>query len=123
MTRDFTFVKDIVESVIRLIIKPAKPNLNWNGNNPEINTSTAPYQIFNVGNSSPIKLMEYIEALEFAIGIKAKKNFLPMQDGDVPATHADATALEEYIKYKPGTKIEDGISEFVQWYKKYYKVS
>ena len=120
MIRDFTYVDDIVESITRLVVKPAKPNLDWTGNPPHIPTSSAPYQIFNIGNSAPVQLMDYIEALEKAFGKSAKKNMLDMQQGDVPATHADVSALEKYIGFKPKTSVEQGIKNFVNWYKTIY---
>ena len=116
MIRDFTYVDDIVESISRLIVKPAKPNMSWTGNPPHIPTSSAPYQIFNIGNSSPVKLMDYIEALEKVFGIKAKKNMMDIQPGDVPATHADVKALENYIHFKPKTSIEQGVRNFANWF-------
>lgn len=116
MIRDFTFVLDIVESIARLIPKPASPNPAWNGNEPDPSTSSAPYQIFNIGNSDPIGLMDYIHALEVALGKEAIKEYLPLQDGDVPATHADASRLENYVQFKPNTPIQDGVNEFVAWY-------
>jgi len=118
MIRDFTYVDDIVESISRLIVKPARPNMNWTGNPPHIPTSSAPYQIFNIGNSSPVKLMDYIEALEKAFGVKAKKNMMDIQPGDVPATHADVKALENYIHFKPKTSIEQGVRNFANWFNK-----
>jgi len=118
MIRDFTYIDDIVESISRLIKKPATPAKDWTGNPPHIPTSSAPYKIFNIGNSSPVKLMEYIEALEKAFGSKAKKNFMNIQPGDVPYTHADVKALEDYIDFKPKMSIEQGIQKFVDWYKK-----
>jgi len=121
MIRDFTYIDDIVESIVRLVVKPASPNKQWTGNPPHIPTSSAPYQIFNIGNSSPVKLMDYIEALESAFGRKAKKNFMDIQPGDVPHTHADVKALENYIHFKPKTSIEMGIQKFVNWYKNEYK--
>jgi UDP-glucuronate 4-epimerase len=121
MIRDFTYVDDIVESISRLIIKPATPEKGWNGNPPHIPTSSAPYQIFNIGNSSPVKLMDYIEALEKALGIKAKKNMMDIQQGDVPATHADVKALENYTGFRPKTSVEQGVQNFVEWYKNVYK--
>ena len=121
MIRDFTYVDDIVESISRLIKKPAKPEKGWTGNSPHIPTSSAPYRIFNIGNSSPVKLMEYIKALEKAFGRKAKKNMMDIQPGDIPHTHADVKALENYIDFKPKTSIEQGIQKFVDWYKKVYK--
>jgi len=109
-----------VESIARLVVKPAQPNPDWNGDDPDISTSSAPYQIFNIGNSSPVPLMEYIEAVEDALGKKAKKNYLPMQAGDVPATHADTTALEKYTGFRPQTTVKEGVRRFVEWYQKYY---
>jgi UDP-glucuronate 4-epimerase len=122
MTRDFTYVGDIVESIYRLISKAASPNFNWDSKNPDISSSLAPYKIFNIGNSSPIKLMTYIETLENFLCKKAKYNFMPMQSGDVLATYANTTSLENYINYKPSTSIEEGISKFVYWYKDYFNI-
>jgi len=119
MIRDFTYVGDIVESISRLLPKPAKSNPDWNGANPDIPTSSAPYQVFNIGNSNPVPLMDYIEALEEALEKKAEKNFLPMQAGDVPATHADTQALEEYVNFRPNTSVKEGVRRFVEWYKEY----
>jgi UDP-glucuronate 4-epimerase len=121
MIRDFTFVLDIVESITRLIPKPATPNPDWDSNEPDPSTSSAPYQIFNIGNSNPIGLMDYINALEIALGKAAIKEYLPLQDGDVPATHADATRLEKYVQFKPNTSIQDGVNEFVKWYLEFKK--
>jgi UDP-glucuronate 4-epimerase len=106
MIRDFTYVDDIVESILRLIPKPAP-----------LNTDNVPAQVFNIGNSSPIKLMQYIEALEKALGKTAKKNFMDIQPGDVPATHADVSKLEQYVNFKPQTTVEEGVRQFVDWYK------
>lgn len=106
MIRDFTYVDDIVESILRLIPKPAP-----------LNTDNVPAQVFNIGNSSPVKLMQYIEALEKALGKTAKKNFMDIQPGDVPATHADVSKLEEYVNFKPQTTVEEGVKRFVEWYK------
>jgi UDP-glucuronate 4-epimerase len=118
MIRDFTYVDDIVESIVRLVVKPAKPNSQWTGNPPHIPTSSAPYQIFNIGNSAPVQLMDYIKALENSFGIQAKKNMMDIQPGDVPATHADASALENYTGFRPKTTVEQGVAKFVDWYKK-----
>lgn len=118
MIRDFTYVDDIVESIVRLVVKPAKPNPKWTGNPSHIPTSSAPYQIFNIGNSAPVKLMDYIKALENSFGIEAKKNMMDIQPGDVPATHADASALEAYTGFRPKTTVEQGVAKFVDWYKK-----
>ncbi len=119
MIRDFTYVGDIVESITRLIPKPASANKEWDGNQPQISTSSAPYQIFNIGNSNPVPLMRYIEALENALGKKAIKNLMDIQPGDVPATHADTSKLERYVQFKPETTVEDGIQHFVKWYLKW----
>lgn len=122
MIRDFTYVDDIVESTTRLIPKPAQPNSSWNGDDPQISSSSAPYQIFNIGNSAPVKLMAYIEALEMALGKEAKKEYLPMQAGDVPATHANTSRLEQYVGFRPKTTIKEGVERFVDWYKEFYTI-
>ena len=123
MIRDFTFVSDIVESISRLIKRPAVSDESWDSKSPKSCSSSAPYQIFNIGNSSPIKLMDYITALENKIGITAEKQLLPMQPGDVPSTHADTNSLNDYISFRPKTLINDGINLFVDWYKKYYLIN
>ena len=122
MLRDFTFVDDIVEGVVRCMEKPAEPNPRWDGISPHIPTSSAPYRIFNIGNSTPVKLTEYIEEIERCLGKSALKQMLPMQPGDVPATHADVSALEEYIDYHPSITIHQGVKKFTEWYVEYYKV-
>ena len=122
MIRDFTYVDDIVESITRLVIKPPIRNNDWDGVVPKIDTSSAPYRIFNIGNGSPVELMRYIEAVESSLGVKGKYNMMDIQPGDVPATHADTTALEEYISFKPQTSIEEGVSRFIDWYKEYYEL-
>jgi UDP-glucuronate 4-epimerase len=123
MIRDFTYVGDIVESISRLLEKPATIDENWCSDNPETDLSSAPYRIFNIGNDRPIKLIQYIESLELQLGRKAHKHYLEIQPGDVPTTHADITKLQEYINFKPKTKIDDGISKFVNWYISYYKIT
>lgn len=123
MTRDFTYVGDIVESVVRLVDKQATPDPAFDPANPDPATSNAPYRVFNIGNSRPTPLMSYIEALEKAVGAKAQMNMLPMQPGDVPATAADTRALEQWIGFKPDTTIEVGIGRFVDWYKEYYGIN
>lgn len=120
MIRDFTFVGDIVESILRLITKPPLRNEEWNGIAPRIDTSSAPYRIFNIGNGSPVELMRYINAIENSLGIKGKYNMMDIQPGDVPATHADTSALKEYTGFTPQTSVEDGVSKFIEWYKEYY---
>jgi UDP-glucuronate 4-epimerase len=120
MRRDFTYIDDIVEGVIRVLDKTPEPNSNWSGDNPDPSTSIAPYKLYNIGNNNPVELMHYIETLEKALGKTAKKNLLPMQPGDVPATYADVTDLEQDVGFKPQTSVEEGIERFVQWYKNYY---
>ena len=122
MRRDFTYVDDLVESVTRLVPKIATPNKNWSGLHPDPATSFAPYRIFNVGNSSTVELIRFIEIIENKLGRKAIKNFLPMQDGDVPEALADVDDLVKEIDFKPSTPIEDGVGKFVDWYLEYYKI-
>ena len=122
MTRDFTYIDDIVESLVRLLEKPALPDPVFNSIQPNPSTSWAPYRVFNIGNSSPIPLMEYVQAIESALGIPAIKEFLPMQPGDVPVTAANTSALESWIGFKPGTPVQDGVSRFVAWYRQFYAV-
>jgi len=119
-TRDFTYIDDIVDGIIKSLDNPAKPNSGWQGDDPDPGSSRAPWRIFNIGNSNPIKLMDYINALEKSLQRKAKINFLPLQLGDVPDTCADITRLKKILSYKPKTSVEDGISNFVNWYKNYY---
>ncbi len=121
MMRDFTYVDDIVEGVIRVTEHPAKPDSRWDGENPDPGTSNVPHCVYNIGNGNPVKLMDFIEALEQALGKTANKEMLPMQPGDVPATWADTKALEDVTGYKPGTPVQKGIEAFVAWYKAYYK--
>ena len=122
MKRDFTYIDDIVEGVVRVIDNPAKPNENWSGKEPDPATSKAPYRVYNIGNGSPVELMDFIKAIEKALGKEAKKNYLPLQAGDVPATWADTSALERDLGYKPSTSIEFGIKNFVKWYREFYGV-
>jgi UDP-glucuronate 4-epimerase len=121
--RDFTYIDDIVEGVIRVIDSPARPNFDWSGDNPDPGTSKAPYRIYNIGNNNPVQLLRFIEILEECLGKAAIKNFLPLQSGDVPDTYADVTDLEHDLGYKPSTVLEDGIRNFVDWYKNYYGIS
>ena len=121
MMRDFTFVDDIVEGVIRVLDRPAAPAADFNPDQPDPATSNAPYRVFNIGNNQPVKLMAYIEALEKALGRVAEKRMLPMQPGDVPATFADTTLLDEWVGFKPATPVEDGVARFVAWYRGYYR--
>lgn len=122
MKRDFTYVDDIVEGVVRVIDKIPEPNPSWSSNIPDPSSSYAPYKLYNIGNNQPIELIEFIEVLEDCLGIKAEKNMLPMQPGDVLATYADVDDLVRAVGFKPNTSIEDGIKRFVQWYRSYYQV-
>jgi UDP-glucuronate 4-epimerase len=121
-TRDFTYIDDIVEGIKRTLDNPATKNANWNSNEPDPATSNAPWSIYNIGNNKPIKLMDYIDALEKALAKKAEINFLPLQPGDVPDTYASTQNLNEKFNYKPSTSVIDGVSNFVKWYKDYYKL-
>ena len=120
--RDFTYVDDIVEGVIRVLDKPAAPNPNWSGDNPDSGTSSAPWRVYNIGNNSPVELLDYIGAIEEALGIKAAKELLPLQPGDVPDTYADVDDLVKEFNYKPSMSVNQGVSNFIQWYKKYHKL-
>lgn len=122
MQRDFTFVDDIVEGVIRVSEKVPQGNPAWSGASPDPGTSYAPYKIYNIGNNSPVELLRFIEVLEDALGKKAQKNMLPIQAGDVPATFADVDDLIADVGFKPATSIEDGIGRFVAWYREFYRV-
>ena len=121
-TRDFTYIDDIVEGILKTLDQPASINFGWNGNQPDPATSNAPWRIYNIGNSKPVQLMDYIDALEKSLGKKAKINFLPLQPGDVADTYADVNNLQKKFNYKPSTTIVDGVSNFIEWYKSYYKV-
>ena len=120
MIRDFTYIDDIVESLYRILFKIPVHNKAFDKSNPNPATSFAPYKIFNIGNSQPVNLMKYIEAIEQTIGIEAKKKFLPMQPGDVKSTFADTSLLEKEIKFKPSISIKDGVKNFVNWYEDFY---
>jgi UDP-glucuronate 4-epimerase len=122
MKRDFTYVDDIAEGISRLIPHVPSENMNWNGVSPDPASSFAPYRIYNIGNNSPVELLHFIEAIEQKLGISAIKNFLPIQDGDVPETFADVDDLINDIGFKPSTPIEVGIGKFVDWYLEYYQV-
>lgn len=122
MLRDFTYIDDIVEGVIRVIENPAKPDLSWNGKTGRPSTSSAPYKIYNIGNNNPVKLMDFINAIEIKLGKTIIKNFLPIQAGDVPATYADVTDLVTDLDYKPATPIQEGIDKFVDWYLEFFQV-
>ena len=117
--RDFTYIDDIVEGVIRVLDQPAAANPAWQGNAPDPGTSTAPWRVYNIGNNQPVELMDYIAALEKALGKSAEKQLLPLQAGDVPDTYADVADLVEQFHYKPATTVEEGIQRFVAWYRKF----
>lgn len=119
--RDFTYIDDIVEGVIRVLDRVPEPNPDWNGDAPDSATSSAPYQLYNIGNHHPVELMHYIEVLEDCLGQKAEKNLLPLQAGDVPDTYADVEDLVRDTGYKPDTSVEAGVANFVDWYRSYYK--
>jgi UDP-glucuronate 4-epimerase len=120
--RDFTYIHDIVEGIIRVLDRPAPGNSDWDSNQPDPGTSKAPWRIYNIGNNQPVELMNYIAALENALGKKVEKNLLPLQAGDVPDTYADVDDLVKQFNYKPATMVEDGINRFVAWYRDYFKV-
>ncbi len=120
--RDFTYIDDIVEGVIRTLDKVAEPNPEWTGASPDSATSKAPYRLYNIGSNNPCELLRYIEIIEECVGKKAEKNLLPMQPGDVLATYADVDALVKDVDYKPATSIEDGVAKFVSWYRDFYQV-
>jgi UDP-glucuronate 4-epimerase len=122
MRRDFTYIDDIVEGVVRVLDKTAEPNPKWSGDTPDPGTSYAPYRIYNIGNNKPVELLRLIEVLEDCLGRKAEKNLQPLQPGDVPATYADVTDLMRDVDFKPITSIETGVKRFVEWYQSYYKV-
>jgi len=121
--RDFTYIDDIVEGVVRTLDHVAEPNPDWSGDHPDSGTSKAHYRLYNIGNNQPVELMRFIEVLEENLGKTAEKNFLPMQQGDVPATYANVDDLVRDVGYQPKTTIETGIARFVEWYKAYYKVA
>ena len=120
MKRDFTYIDDIVEGVIRVTDQPAQANAAWSGDTPDPGTSAAPYRVYNIGNNNPVELMHLIETLEKALGKEAVKNFMPIQPGDVPATWADVDALSHDVGFRPATPIEVGVESFIEWYKGYY---
>jgi UDP-glucuronate 4-epimerase len=122
MVRDFTYVDDIVEGVVRVVDKPAQPDSSWRADRPNPATSSAAWRIYNIGNNHRVELMAYIRALESALGKKAKLEMLPMQKGDVAATEADTTALQKLTGFRPRTSVEEGVKRFVEWYRGYYKV-
>ncbi|ACF12194.1 NAD-dependent epimerase/dehydratase [Chlorobaculum parvum NCIB 8327] len=122
MQRDFTYIDDIIEGVVRVIDNPAKSNPNWSGQNPDPGTSSAPYRVYNIGNNEPVRLLDFIEAIEKALGKTIEKNMLPIQPGDVPSTYADVTDLVEELGYRPATPVQEGINRFVAWYREFFNV-
>jgi len=122
MLRDFTYIDDIVEGVIRVIDNPAKKDADWNGKNGKVSTSSAPYKIYNIGNNNPVKLMDFISSIENKLGKTIQKNMLPIQPGDVPATYADVSDLVEDLNYQPATPIQQGIDNFIDWYLEFFKM-
>jgi UDP-glucuronate 4-epimerase len=121
MQRDFTFVEDIVEGVLRVLDRVATPNPEYSAQQPDPCTSNVPFRVFNIGNNNPVPLLDYIGCLEETLGLKAQKNMLPLQDGDVPATYANVDALHDWVGFTPATDIRTGIARFVAWYREYYK--
>ncbi|SFD86987.1 UDP-glucuronate 4-epimerase [Lentibacillus persicus] len=122
MMRDFTYIDDIVESINRLVDNPAKSNPDWSGANPDPSSSYAPYKVYNIGNNNPVRLMDFIEAIENKLGKTAEKNYMPLQPGDVPETYADVEDLFRDIDFRPQTSIQDGVNKFIDWYIDYYGV-
>lgn len=118
--RDFTYIDDIVEGIMRVLDQKASPNLEWSGDRPDPSSSKDPWRVFNIGNNDPIELVDYVQALEDALGIKADKQFLPLQPGDIPSNQANVDNLIKFFDYRPKTKIQDGIGNFVSWYRSYY---
>ena len=123
MFRDFTYVEDIVEGIIRVQNIVPKPNVDWQVETGDVSSSSAPYKIFNIGNGSPVKLMDFVDALESSLGMKAKRNYMPMQPGDVYQTYADVESLFEATHFKPQTSINEGVERFVKWYRNFYKIN
>src|SRR5687768_5950669 len=119
--RDFTFVEDIAQGVVRAMDRPAQPNADWNSDAPDPGTSKAPYRLYNIGNNQPVELLRYIECIENSLGKQAQKNLLPLQAGDVPDTFADVEDLVKDVGYKPATPVEEGVRRFIEWYVGYYR--
>jgi UDP-glucuronate 4-epimerase len=122
MRRDFTYIDDIVEGVVRVLDTLPQPNPAWSGLTPDPGTSQAPYRVYNIGNNQPVELWHFIEALEACLGREAEKQLLPMQPGDVPETYADVDDLTRDVGFRPSTPINEGIARFVEWYRTYYQV-
>lgn len=122
MYRDFTYIDDIIEGIVRVIDHPAQKDTTWNGKDGRASTSSAPYKVYNIGNNNPVKLMDFITAIEHKLGKQIHKNFLPLQAGDVPSTYADIKDLVEDLGYKPSTPIQEGINKFIDWYRDFFNV-
>jgi UDP-glucuronate 4-epimerase len=122
MSRDFTYVDDITEGVIKVIDNPAAPNPAWQAKNPTPESSSAPYRVYNIGNNQPVSLMAFIETIEKKLGKKAQKEMLPMQPGDVESTYADVSDLIKDMGYKPDTPLDEGVENFVAWYREFYRI-
>ena len=122
MVRDFTYVDDIAAGVVRVLDRPATADPAFDSDAPDPARSNVPYRVFNIGNNAPVQLMEFIEAIESALGRTAVKEFLPLQDGDVPATSADVSELEAWTGFRPAMPVREGVGRFVQWYREYFKV-
>jgi UDP-glucuronate 4-epimerase len=122
MVRDFTYIDDIIEGVIRIVAKSPKPDPEWDGDHPDPASSSAPFRVYNIGSNAPVKLMAYIREIEKNLGMEAKLNLMPMQDGDVRKSHADVTDLIKDFDYIPQWSVKDGIKSFIQWYVDYYKI-
>jgi UDP-glucuronate 4-epimerase len=122
MQRDFTYIDDIVEGITRVIDNPARPNTEWSATSPDPGSSSAPYRIYNIGNNSPVKLMDFIAAIELALGKTIEKNMMPLQAGDVPSTYADVSDLSRELGYMPATPVQEGINRFIAWYREFFNV-
>ncbi|MFO7718639.1 MAG: NAD-dependent epimerase [Thermodesulfobacteriota bacterium] len=122
MQRDFTYIDDIIEGVFRVLLRPAQPNVNWDGAKPDPGSSPAPYKLYNIGNNNSVELERFIEVVESCLGKKARKEYLPLQPGDVPATYADVDDLMTDVGFRPDTPIEEGVASFIRWYSWYYQV-
>jgi UDP-glucuronate 4-epimerase len=122
MKRDFTYIDDVVEGIVRVMAKPASPNSSWRGDAPDSATSPAPYRLYNVGNHSPVELLRFVEIIEGHLGKKARRNLLPFQPGDMAETYADIGDLRNATGFSPSTSIEEGVRQFIDWYRAYYHV-
>src|SRR5699024_10383070 len=120
--RDFTYVDDIAEGVVRITYTTAQPNPDWDSSAPDLGSSSAPWRSYNIGNGEPVQLMTFIERLETCLGVTAQKEYLPMQPGDVEATHADVSGLFEAVGYRPQVSVDEGVARFVAWYRSWYGV-